>query len=476
MKANHRNIYLFRNTLLFAFGNIGSRLIGFLLIPIYTSLFTTSDFGTIDLVVTISAIIVPILTLNIGEAVMRFSLDENAEEKKIMGIAIIVLFASTIGGLLLFPITNKIDTIRPFAVFIYLYFVTLGIDQILFCFLRGKEKLLQYSISYLIQSILYAFFSVLFLLILKLGVKGYFSAFILSNIISALYAFFAGNVKDAIKNIEVDFQLSRKMIAYSVVLIPNSFMWWVMNSSDRVMIASMVGVAANGVYAVAYKIPSLLSTVTTVFTQAWSYSAIREDKSNDKEEYFNIIYDNIVTIVLIAGTGILMIIKPFLKFYVGTRFYQAWEYTPYLVIGFVFMTLGSFLSSSYTVNKDSKGFLKSGLVGAVINILLNWLLIPRIGVSGAALATCISYFVVYLFRVIDTRKYVKIHVYKKNHILGFIMLFITGITLFIDLEFSQTLLTFEFIMMILIFRVFVVSLVSVILVRMKEVGKVKWEK
>ena len=114
-----------------------------------------------------------------------------------------------------------------------------------------------------------------------------------------------------------------------------------------------MSIIGNGVYAVAYKIPTLLSTITTIFNQAWSYSAIREDESEDKEEYNNRVYENLVTIVIVVATGLLMIMKPFLSVYVGKEYYTAWHYVPYLIVGFVFMTLGSFIAISYTVHKDS---------------------------------------------------------------------------------------------------------------------------
>ena len=148
-------------------------------------------------------------------------------------------------------------------------------------------------------------------------------AYILANVCTGLYGFWAGKVNLVIKKYSIDLELSKNMIKYSVVLIPNSFMWWIMNSSDRMMVSAMISVTANGVYAVAYKIPTLLSTITTIFNQAWSYSAIREDESEDKEEYNNRVYDNLVTIVIVVATGLLMIMKPFLSVYVGKEYYAA---------------------------------------------------------------------------------------------------------------------------------------------------------
>lgn len=147
------------------------------------------------------------------------------------------------------------------------------------------------------------------------------------------------------------------MAKYSVVLIPNSFMWWIMNSSDRIMVSSMVSVAANGIYAVSYKLPTLVSTLTAIFNQAWSYSAIREEGTEDESDYNNKIFKALIGIVMLTGIGILTIAKPFLSVYVSEEYYTAWKYMPFLTVGCVYLTLASFMATSYTVHKDSFGYL-----------------------------------------------------------------------------------------------------------------------
>ena len=113
-----------------------------------------------------------------------------------------------------------------------------------------------------------------------------------------------------------------------------------------------------------------ISTVTGIFNQAWSYSAIKEEDSEDIAIYTNKIFREMINIIMLVGLGIMTFIKPFLKIYVANNYYVAWKYTPFLIIGCVFLTLGTFMSTSYTVHKDSKGFLLSGTIGAMLNICL----------------------------------------------------------------------------------------------------------
>lgn len=457
-----RNKYLLKNTVIFSIGNFGTKIISFFLVPLYTNILTTREYGTVDLIYTIGMVLVPLLTLNIGESIMRFALDKDADCDKIMSTGITILIFGAIIGLLILPIANLFENVSNYSIYIYLYTLTLAFSQIFLCYLRGKEFLLKYSIGNIIQSLTIAIFNIIFLIGMKKGIEGYLMAYILANVCTGLYGFWAGKVNLVIKKYSIDIELSKNMIKYSVVLIPNSFMWWIMNSSDRMMVSAMISVTANGVYAVAYKIPTLLSTITTIFNQAWSYSAIREDESEDKEEYNNRVYDNLVTIVIVVATGLLMIMKPFLSVYVGKEYYAAWHYVPYLIVGFVFMTLGSFIATSYTVHKDSMGFLISGTVGAIINLILNFILIPMMGVSGAAFATCISYFGVFAYRIKDTQKYIKLRVFKRKQICGYALLILSAMTCYLDNCIGQTLLVIEFICIILLNKEFVKDMLKII--------------
>lgn len=427
-----RNKYLIKNTLLFTLGNLGSKLIVFFLIPLYTNTLSTAQYGTIDLVSTVSTVAVPILTLNICESVMRFALDRNTDKEQITQIGTYILLLGCLLGLTIIPICSIFNQISHYKVLTYFYTVSLAASQLYLCDLRGKELLLQYSIGNILHTLLIAIFNIVFLLFLNWGIEGYLLAFILSDIIVAAYALIVGKGYKSFRLKRINKTLLFNMAKYSVVLIPNSFMWWIMNSSDRIMVSSMVSIAANGIYAVSYKLPTLVSTLTSIFNQAWSYSAIKEEGAQDEEEYNNRIFKILIGIVLLIGIGLMTFVKPFLKVYVSPDFYSAWKYTPFLIIGCVYLTLGTFMATSYTVHKDSFGYLFSGMFGAVFNIVLNFALIPSIGVYGAAIATCISYFFVFIFRLIHTRKYIKYKIGNTEFIFGSVILILSSIVIYLD--------------------------------------------
>lgn len=452
MKKNDRRItYLMKNTAIFAIGNIASRFITFLLVPLYTNVLNKSEYGTVDLINTVSTVLAAIIVLNIGESILRFSLDKDADNNKIMSIGFAVLFGGGVLGLLIMPVLKYYTPLAPYLKYLYLYMFTLAASTIFLCNLRGQEKLIAYSIGNILHTLLIAIFNIIYLVVLKKGVRGYFLAYIISNTITVMYAAVVGKCFKTIKNFSIDNGLLKDMVKYSIILIPNTFMWWIINSSDRVMITSLIGIAANGLYAVSYKLPTILSSITEIFNRSWMFSAIKENDSGDISEYSNRIYGFLFAFVSVAATAAFVVIKPFMRIYVGKSYYEAWVYIPYLIVGFVFLTMSTFLSNTYIANKDSKRFLISSSMGAVTNIVLNAILIPFIKIHGAALATCISYIVIFIYRVVSVRRYIAINAFKKKYMCAFFLLLLTAFSTYASFKFGGVLLMIELILMVSLF-------------------------
>lgn len=435
-KDTQRMKYLAKNTAIFTIGNFATKIISFFLVPLYTNTLSTSEYGTIDLVSTVCGVLAPVLMINISESVMRFALDKEADHNKIMSVGLLIYGCSLIFALMIFPINAWFDQTAHYSRYIYLYTVSSAGSQLFLSFLRGKEMLAAYTLGNVLQSFSLASLNILLLLRFHLGVNGYFIAMILSAFITMAYAAIAGKVWNVLFHLNVKLDLLAQMAKYSVVLIPNTFMWWIMNASDRIMVTAMVGAAANGIYAISYKLPSLVSTFTGIFNQAWSYSAIKEEGASDEAEYNNRVFRAVISMAMLVGIGIITITKPFLKIYVEQSYFSAWKYVPFLTIGCVYLTLGTFIATSYTVHKDSFGFLFSATFGAFFNVILNYILIPAIGVYGAAIATCLSYVLVFTFRFFHTRKYLRYDVLNKEFIFGTVLLAITSVAIYIDNAFG----------------------------------------
>lgn len=406
----NRAKYLFNNTLIFAIGNFGTKLISFFLVPIYTYTLSVADYGTADLVTTVSFVMAPMLTLNLSDAVLRFPLDKRGNDNQILTVGIVALLFAHLAGLLMIPLARQFSNTANFATLMYLYCVTSATSSMMQAFLRGLEKLRQFAFSNILCTACTAGFNILFLVVFDWGVSGYLLAYVLAFLVTAIYSAFASGSFGRLCHLSFDKKLFMEMFKYAIVLMPSTFMWWIINSSSRVIVTAMLGAAANGILAVAYKIPSIISVIANTFTQAWSYSAIREDDSEDRDQFTSNVFDKLMLSAGLLTLALMMVIRPVTMFYVSPEYACAWQFSSWLLLGNFLLTIGNFLGAPYTVHKDSVGYLVTTAVGAVLNVVLMIALIPLFGLYGSVVATCLGYLSVVVFRYFHTRKYVRIYV------------------------------------------------------------------
>lgn len=402
---------LLNNTLIFAIGTFGSKLLSFILVRLYTGCMTTAQYGTADLLYQAANVIYPIVTLSMADALIRFGIDKAYDNKKIYTIAL----TTTAGGLavlLLFtPLINSLEAFRGYGLLLFVYCFFSSFKQLAASFVRARGLVKLFAIDGIFSTLIIVVSNLILLLKFDLGVTGYVCSIIISDalsllgliVISELYKFF--DIKS------LDKSLFKEIIKYSLPLVPTYILWWITSASDRYFVIAMVSSAENGIYSAAHKIPTLLLLVTTLFYQAWQMSAIENKDDSDLSGYYKQVYGAYSSLLFIAAAGLIMIAKPFTYILVDNdpekNFVFGYHYTPILIIAMIFQCLCQFLSSIYNVRKKSVNSMVTSIVAAVVNIVLDILLIPRLGAYGAGLATMTAYFACFMVRVFDTRSYVK---------------------------------------------------------------------
>lgn len=402
---------LLNNTLIFAIGTFGSKLLSFILVRLYTGCMTTAQYGTADLLYQAANVIYPIVTLSMADALIRFGIDKAYDNKKIYTIAL----TTTAGGLavlLLFtPLINSLEAFRGYGLLLFVYCFFSSFKQLAASFVRARGLVKLFAIDGIFSTLIIVVSNLILLLKFDLGVTGYVCSIIISDalsllglvIISELYKFF--DIKS------LDKSLFKEIVKYSLPLVPTYILWWITSASDRYFVIAMVSSAENGIYSAAHKIPTLLLLVTTLFYQAWQMSAIENKDDSDLSGYYKQVYGAYSSLLFIAAAGLIMIAKPFTYILVDNdpekNFVFGYHYTPILIIAMIFQCLCQFLSSIYNVRKKSVNSMVTSIVAAVVNIVLDILLIPRLGAYGAGLATMTAYFACFMVRVFDTRSYVK---------------------------------------------------------------------
>lgn len=200
--------------------------------------------------------------------------------------------------------------------------------------------------------------------------------------------------------------LRRQMLRYCIPLIPTAIFWWIMGVSDRYMVKWFLGSDANGIYAVAYKIPTILTILATVFMDAWQLSAIAESCGDRQAHlrFYGRIWDAFASAVFLCAGGIITLSPLLIWILADEPYYNAWRYIPMLTLSMAVAAFSNFMGSVYVVAKKSTASFWTSLVGGGTNIVLNLWLIPLIGLQGAAAATFASCLVVFLIRLVNVRR------------------------------------------------------------------------
>jgi len=412
---------LLYNSFIFAIGNFGSKLLVFLLIPVYTFSLSTEQLGTVDLITSTASLLLPAVTFSIFEAVLRFVMDKRIPGHEILLNALFVVFIGMVITIVISPLLVKILPISEFLYYILLLLFTQSIYTILTQYVRAQGMVRLYAVCGMINALVLVLFSSIFLLVMRKGVEGYLLSFIFANIAGSVVALVAGKVKLYFHIRFIKAKLIREMLKYSIPLVPNALMWWIIGFSDRYVINYFLGLSANGLYSVASKIPGIMNVVNSFFFQAWQMSAIEEADSKEKSNFYSNIFHIFAIFMLIFASFLIANLKLVMSILVAPNYYEAWKYIPYLLLGSVFSSFSSFFGTNYIVAKKTSGVLKTSVIGAMANLGLNFVFIPIIGIYGAAIGTMISFAIMWILRVLDTKKYANIRINKKISILVFLI-------------------------------------------------------
>ncbi|MCL1823748.1 MAG: polysaccharide biosynthesis C-terminal domain-containing protein [Oscillospiraceae bacterium] len=395
------------NTIILALGQFGSKLLGIVMMRFYTGTLGTDGYGAVDLIVIASMLIMGVVTLSIGESVIRFGLDSQYNKSQVFSIG----FITTITGLIIFipfvPLFGLIDFLSDYSILIYIYVFTGSIKSVCALFVRSSGNVRLYAVDGIFTTVINVLLNLLFLLGLNLGVLGYILSVVLADLASIVFLFYMGRLSGYLRLFGIDKDLRKLMYRFSVPLIPTTVMWWITGFLGRFFITSMLGFDATGVYSAAYKFPNMIALVSGIFSSAWNMSAITEKNSRTIAKFYSDVFNFYQSVIYVIAAAMLLVIKKVLEITTkGEGFAGVFRHTPFITLAVIFTCFSLFMSSIYVASRKSVRSLLTVSAGMVANIILNIILIPLMGIDGAALSTLLSYILVFIIRVIDTRSLV----------------------------------------------------------------------
>ena len=410
MSNNNKYKFLISNTGLFFISTFSSKFLVFLLMPIYTAVLTPEQFNAADLVTQTANLLIPLVSLGIPNSIIRFGLDKKYSKRGVFTVAALTYLTGFMIMLAFYPAVVKLEFVKGYVKYLYLYLLCSCLRTLVQQFVRAKTYTRLYAADGIIATVNTLLFVYLFLIKFNMGVEGYILATIAADFVSFLLLSVLSGCWKSFSLKKATPRLAQEMLSYCLPLIPTGVFWWITNVSDRYLVTAMVSASVGGIYAISYKIPSIVNLFSTVFTEAWQISAVQEGQEKNPEKFFKNVFKAYQGIMFMAGAGLILLCKPLVSFMVAAEYYESWRFIPVLIMATIFSSFSGFMSSIYMVQKNGKANLLTMMAGAGSNIIMNLLFIPKWGAQGAAIATFISYLLVFVLRAVGTRKYINISI------------------------------------------------------------------
>ena len=418
---------LFSNTAIFTVGKFVSKLIVIFMLPFYTACLSSAEYSTADLITNLCNLIIPIAGLGVSEGIFRGAAEKNVDKESFFTNGIVIMLIGSAGFLALSPILLAVEYFSAYVLLIIAYVLASNIHSVCSQYICAIGRTKLFAGQGILNTALTVGLNILFLAGFDMGIEGYVLSIVLADTLTTVFLFFIARLYGAFSAKKISCHIMKDMLKFCLPLVPSTIFWWITSVSDRYMVAAMRSDAENGLYTAAYKIPTLLTYVVTIFNDAWKLSAVSEgDDLTEKTNFYSKAFKYYIAIMFMGGAGLAVTARLSSGILFDSSYSAAWIFIPALSAATVFTALNTFMGSAYfTVKRTGMSFWTS-LVGAVLNIILNLIMIPDWGFGwgamGASVATLISYFVVFIIRAATMKKFIPFKLYPVKLILNTVML------------------------------------------------------
>lgn len=407
LKVMGRNKTLAKNVSYVMIGNIGAKLIGFILLPFYTRWLTPSDYGVTDIIGVYASLLASFGALNIAAAIFVFP--SGANENAIKGYFSSGIALQIVCSIVLIPIFWIISLLPyesafvQYAWFIYGSLISTLLQNYTQSFCRGIGKMKVFSYTGIVNSGL--LFGLSFLFIPTFGVAGFVYSNIISNVLTSLFTFVYSKSYLYLSINDANKPCLKEMLRYCVPLMPTGLMWWLVNSLNRPLLEEYCGLFAIGLLAVGNKLPSIMNMVFGFFQQAWMVTVLDEYKKQDFADYYRKMFRMIFFVQMFVCLLITFCAKPFVHIMTTDEYYEAWKFIPLVTLGTLFSNVTAFSGALFTAHRNSKFIFTTSIAGGVTSLIANFLLIPFFGLYGACISIILAHLSSCVMRLKKTQVY-----------------------------------------------------------------------
>lgn len=438
---------LLRHSFIYSFGNLSGHFLSFLLLPVYTRFLTAEQYGILALITVFRTIFERVVNFGTQSSVVKVYFEVNTlEEKKtvISTAFIFVVIVTFLFTTIFWLFRNKLSVnllnsanlafLFTFALLASFFFTVKTIPLSVF---RAQEKPVTYSIFSFATLILGLLFNILFVVIFRENVKGIVKSAFLSQCIVFLLILIPFS-KDFVLRFKKEY-LS-KMLTFGLPLVPSGLAMWILTLLDRYFLKVYTSLDTVGIYSLGYKIATIMSMIVIVpFSLAWGPLMLKWYKQKNAKKLFSTVYKYFSIIGFFVALLLSIFSKEVIRIMTTPPFYSAYKIVYFIVLAYLCQGFYMIFTAGCTFIRKTYYFPIATGVAAVLNTVLNILLIPHYKMMGAAIATIISYLIMTVLMYIFSERYYHIPFHFITTIkIGFITTclyilgFFTGETLWVS--------------------------------------------
>lgn len=398
-----------------------TQLVNFILLPVYTAVLSTAEYGEIDLYTTAAMIVLPFLTLQIEQAVFRYlvGVSDFDERMKVITSGFVALFvAVALVTLAYIPLAVWLHLTN--SVLVYFYYVAQAVVAVLLQTCRGFSDNVGYSVGSFLASALAVLANILFVAVLSWGVSGALLATVVANILAGIYLCWRTKIWSYLKAAAFSKDELKRMLAYSSPLIFNQVSSWAVNYSNRVILLAFMGIGANGVYAVACKFSNAVGTVYGVYNLAWTENMVLNSEDKDYREYVSRMTTMTMRGYLAMVIVVLALLPILFPYLVNESYWDAYMQVPLTTLGIFFSGMAATLGSIYIVYGKTVSVAVTTCLAGVACILLNLLTVQMFGLYSSSGSYLVAFSLMFIYRYFKMRSFHPVKINWKSLLPDFV--------------------------------------------------------
>lgn len=406
-----RSKELAKNTVILFFGTFCTKAAQFLLLPLYTNILTTTEYGEFELFSTIISLLLPIIGLQVEQGVFRFLVSQReseTEQKRIISTSFFFILLANFSCIFIFSILSPLIAYN----YKWILLVSLCLNSIYNYLLqvsRGTGDNKAYSVSNIINTIITITFNVLLLVGLHLQVKGLLYGSIIGYIVSAIYLFIKLRLHSLISPRQINKRSLIQILKYSLPMVPNTLSWWIFSSSDRLIVSWLIGISSTGILSVAYKFSNISAIIYGVFNLSITESVSLHISDHDFQQFFNKVFSSVSRLFISFGSLIMAFMPIIFTILVGKDFDDAYNLIPIATLAAVLQVFVELTGAIYIAHNNTMSIAITSIIAALTNIIVDIALIPFVGIYAAVISTVVAYLILFIYRIINVnKKYIKL--------------------------------------------------------------------